>query len=108
MARILVTRSLIAGSRASRPVQGIRLAAAYRDVAQASAAHDALGITRRHTGRWDSRFPCQHCSLAAFSLGVTGSYTPYIPPLAYLIVIAAAAALTYAVTEVAARGALRG
>jgi hypothetical protein len=39
---------------------------------------------------------------------VTGSYTPYIPPLAYLIVIAAAAALTYAVTEVAARGALRG
>lgn len=47
-------------------------------------------------------------TLAAFSLGMTGSYTPYIPPLAYLAVIAAAAALTFAVTEVAARGVLRG
>jgi putative ABC transport system permease protein len=47
-------------------------------------------------------------TLAAFSLGITGSYTPYIPPLAYLAVIAAAAALAFAVTEVAVRGALRG
>jgi putative ABC transport system permease protein len=47
-------------------------------------------------------------TLAAFSLGMTGSFTPYVPPLAYLAVIAAAAALTFAVTEVAACGALRG
>jgi putative ABC transport system permease protein len=47
-------------------------------------------------------------TLAAFSLGTTGSVTPYVPPLAYLAVIAAAAAVTFAVTEAAARGALRG
>jgi len=47
-------------------------------------------------------------TLVAFSLGMTGSYTPYIPPLAYLAVIAAAAAMTFAATEVAVRGALRG
>ena len=47
-------------------------------------------------------------TLAAFSLGITGSYTPYVPPLAYLAIIAVATALTFAVTEVTVRGALRG
>lgn len=47
-------------------------------------------------------------TLAAFSFGMTGSYTPYVPPLIYLAVIVTAASLTFAVTETAARGALRG
>jgi putative ABC transport system permease protein len=47
-------------------------------------------------------------TLTAFSLGITGSYSPYIPPLAYLAVIAVATALTFSATEVTVRGALRG
>ncbi|MFJ2028435.1 FtsX-like permease family protein [Streptosporangium sp. NPDC087985] len=46
-------------------------------------------------------------TLAAFSLGMTGSAQPYIPPLTYLAVIAAAGALALAATVLPARFALR-
>ncbi|WP_214413977.1 FtsX-like permease family protein [Sphaerisporangium fuscum] len=46
-------------------------------------------------------------TLAAFSSGMTGSAVPYVPPLTYLAVIAAAAVLALAATSVPARLVLR-
>ncbi|MFI6320016.1 ABC transporter permease [Nonomuraea sp. NPDC050556] len=46
-------------------------------------------------------------TLVAFSLGMTGSALPYVPPLTYVAVIAAAAALALAATVLPARLALR-
>ncbi|WP_188189594.1 FtsX-like permease family protein [Nonomuraea sp. SYSU D8015] len=46
-------------------------------------------------------------TLAAFSMGMTGSALPYVPPLAYVAVIAAVAALALAATAIPARFALR-
>ncbi|MEV4108767.1 ABC transporter permease [Nonomuraea sp. NPDC049695] len=46
-------------------------------------------------------------TLAAFSMGMTGSALPYVPPLAYLAVVAAVAGLALAATAIPARFALR-
>ncbi|NUW44523.1 FtsX-like permease family protein [Nonomuraea rhodomycinica] len=46
-------------------------------------------------------------TLAAFSRGMTGSASPYVPPLTYAGVVAAVAALALAATAVPARFALR-
>ncbi|TYB51621.1 ABC transporter permease [Nonomuraea sp. PA05] len=46
-------------------------------------------------------------TLAAFGAGMTGSAVPYVPPAAYLLVIAAAAVLALVSTSVPARLALR-
>jgi putative ABC transport system permease protein len=46
-------------------------------------------------------------TVTAFSVGMTGSATPYLPPLTYLGVIAAAAALALIATVIPARLALR-
>lgn len=46
-------------------------------------------------------------TLAAFSAGMTGSAMPYVPPFAYLAVVAAAATLAVAATVIPARFALR-
>ncbi len=46
-------------------------------------------------------------TLAAFGAGMTGSATPYVPPVTYLAVVAAAAALALAATVVPARMVLR-
>ncbi|MFG1945726.1 FtsX-like permease family protein [Nonomuraea sp. NPDC048826] len=46
-------------------------------------------------------------TLTAFSVGMTGSATPYLPPLGYLGVIAATVALALLATAVPARFALR-
>ena len=42
-------------------------------------------------------------TLAAFARGMTGSWTPSIPPPAYVMIIAAAAVLTFLTTEASAR-----
>jgi len=46
-------------------------------------------------------------TLSAFSKGMTGSAVPYIPPLTYLAVISAAAALALVATALPGRLALR-
>ncbi|TDD44374.1 ABC transporter permease [Nonomuraea terrae] len=46
-------------------------------------------------------------TLAAFGAGMTGSATPYVPPVAYGLVVAAAAVLALAATAVPARQAMR-
>ncbi|WP_405152055.1 ABC transporter permease [Sphaerisporangium sp. NBC_01403] len=46
-------------------------------------------------------------TLSAFSLGMTGSAQPYVPPLTYLAVVAAAGALALAATVLPGRFALR-
>lgn len=46
-------------------------------------------------------------TLAAFSLGMTGSALPYVPPLTYVAVIGAVAALALAATAIPARFTLR-
>ncbi|GAA3254720.1 ABC transporter permease [Nonomuraea helvata] len=46
-------------------------------------------------------------TLAAFSMGMTGSALPYVPPLTYLAVVAAVAGLALAATAIPARFALR-
>ena len=46
-------------------------------------------------------------TLAAFGAGMTGSATPYVPPVAYGLVIAAAAGLALLSTSLPARLALR-
>ncbi|MEV0230679.1 ABC transporter permease [Nonomuraea sp. NPDC050786] len=46
-------------------------------------------------------------TLAAFSMGMTGSVLPYVPPLDYLAVVAAVAGLALAATAIPARFALR-
>jgi putative ABC transport system permease protein len=45
-------------------------------------------------------------TLAAFACGMTGSWTPAIPPPEYVAVVAAVAVLTFLTTEAAARSAL--
>jgi putative ABC transport system permease protein len=46
-------------------------------------------------------------TLAAFAHGMTGSWTPAIPPPEYVAVAAAVAVLTFLTTEASARSALR-
>ncbi|MFC4114881.1 ABC transporter permease [Nonomuraea zeae] len=46
-------------------------------------------------------------TLSAFGAGMTGSATPYVPPVAYALVLAASAALALAATALPARLALR-
>lgn len=46
-------------------------------------------------------------TLTAFARGMTGSWTPSIPPPAYIAVVAAVAVLAFLTTEVSARSALR-
>ncbi|MCL2583361.1 MAG: ABC transporter permease [Streptosporangiales bacterium] len=46
-------------------------------------------------------------TLSAFAHGTTGSWTPSVPVMSYLAVIACAAAVTFLATETAARSALR-
>ncbi|MFD0466895.1 hypothetical protein ACFQ0B_75605 [Nonomuraea thailandensis] len=46
-------------------------------------------------------------TLAAFGAGMTGSAVPYVPPVAYALVIAAATALALLSTSLPARLALR-
>ncbi|GAA3581489.1 FtsX-like permease family protein [Nonomuraea rosea] len=46
-------------------------------------------------------------TLSAFGAGMTGSATPYVPPLAYVLVLAAAGVLALAATALPARLALR-
>ncbi|MFD5899811.1 FtsX-like permease family protein [Streptomyces sp. NPDC060366] len=49
-----------------------------------------------------------YATLTAYSLGMTGTATPYAPPLTYLSVIATATALAFLSTALPARAAQRG
>ncbi|MDP9849819.1 ABC transporter permease [Streptosporangium lutulentum] len=47
-------------------------------------------------------------TISAFSVGMTGSALPYVPPLTYALIVAGAVILAWAATGVPARFALRG
>lgn len=49
-----------------------------------------------------------YATLTAYSLGMTGTTTPYAPPLTYLSVVATATALAFLATALPARAAQRG
>jgi putative ABC transport system permease protein len=100
----IVNTLLMATLGRSREFALLRMTGATRSQVLRVARWESLAVTVTAvaTGTFMSLL-----TLAAFAHGMTGSWTPSIPPPAYVAVVAAAAVLTLLTTEASARSAFR-
>jgi putative ABC transport system permease protein len=100
----VVNTLIMATLRRSREFALLRMIGATRSQVRRMARWESFAVTLTAVTGGTA---ISILTLAAFAHGMTGSWTPAIPPPEYAAVVAAAAVLTFFTTEASARSALR-